>query len=64
MLAGAVLADPETMLARLSGLYHHSLITASVPAEPSSPRNRFADTIKGGELSYTALALQRERTAY
>ena len=62
MLAGAVLADPETMLDLLSGLYHHSLITVSVPAEPSSPR--FDDTIKGGELSYTALALQRERTAY
>ena len=62
MLAGAVLTDPATMLALLSGLYHHSLITVSVPAEPSSPR--FDDTIEGGELSYTALALQRERTAY
>ena len=36
--------------------------TACVPADQSS--HRHADAVKGGELSYTALALQREPTAY
>ena len=35
---------------------------ACVPADESSPRH--ADAVKGGELSYMALALQREPTAY
>ena len=36
--------------------------TASVAADHSS--HRLADTVKGGELSYMTLALQREQTAY
>ena len=36
--------------------------TASVAADHSS--HRLADTVKGGELSYMTLALQRKQTAY
>ena len=57
-----VLADPEPMLARLVRGCIALAFTACVPADQSS--HRHADTVKGGELSYMALALQREPTAY
>ena len=61
-LAGAVLADPEPMLARLVRGCIALAFTACVLADLSS--HRLADAVKGGELSYMALALQREPTAY
>ena len=62
MLAGAVPADPEPMLARLVRGFIALAFTACVRADGSS--HRLADAVKGGKLSYTALALQRETTAY
>ena len=61
-LVGAVLADPEPMLARLVRGCIALAFTACVLAVACS--HRLADTVKGGELSYMALALQREQTAY
>ena len=61
-LAGAVLADPEPMLARLVRGCIALAFTACVLAVACS--HRLADAVKGGELSYMALALQREPTAY
>ena len=62
MVAGAVLADPEPMLARLVRGCIALAFTACVLAVACS--HRLADTVKGGELSYMALAMQREPTAY
>ena len=62
MLAGAILADPEPMLARMVRGCIVLAFTASVPADQSS--HRLADTFKGGELSYMALAMEREQTTY
>ena len=53
MLAGAVLADAETMLARRVRGCIALAFTASVPADQSS--HCLADPVKGGELSYMAL---------
>ena len=61
MLAKALLAAPEPMLARLVRGCIALAFTASVPADQSS--HRLADTVKGDEHSYMALALQREPTA-
>ena len=62
MVAGMVLADPEPMLARLVRGCIALSFTARVPADQSS--HRLADAFKGGELSYMALAREREQTAY
>ena len=61
-LAGAVLADPEPMPSRLKRGCIALTFTACVLAVACS--HCLADTVKGGELSYMALALQREPTAY
>ena len=62
MLAGAAVADPELMLARLVRGCIAMSFAASVAADQSS--HRLAHTVKGGELSYMALALKREHTTY
>ena len=61
-LAGPVLADPEPMLPRLVRGCIALAFTAGVRAVATS--HRLADPVKGGELSYMALALEREPTAY
>ena len=62
MRLGAVLADPEPMLARLVRGCIALAFTACVLAVACS--HRPADPVKGSELSYMTLALQRESTAY
>ena len=62
-LVRAVLADPEPMPARLVRGCIALAFTACVLAV-ACPHRLVADTVKGGELSYMPLALQRERTAY
>ena len=54
MLAGAGLANPEPMLTRLTRGCIATAFTASVRTDQASYRR--ADTVKGGELSYMALA--------
>ena len=61
-LAGAVLAGPEPMLSRLVRGCIALAFTAGVRAVATS--HRLADPVKGSELSYMTLALQREPTAY
>ena len=61
--ARAVLADPEPMQARLVRGCIARAFTACVLAVACSHRHH-ADAVKGGELSYMILALQREPTAY
>ena len=58
MVAGTVLADPEPMPARLIRGCIALAFTACVLAVACS--HRLADAVKGGELSYMTLALQRE----
>ena len=60
MVAGAVLANPEPMLARLVRGCIALAFTACVPTDQSSPRH--ANAVKGGELSSMALAREREPT--
>ena len=55
MVAGTVLADPERMLARLERGCIALAFTAGVRAVATS--HRLADPVKGGELSYMALAM-------
>ena len=62
IVAGAVLADPGPMLARLVRSCIALAFTACVLAHQFS--HCLADAVKGGELSYMALALEREPTAY
>jgi hypothetical protein len=62
MRLGAVLADPEPMPARLIRGCIALTFTACVLAVACS--HCLADTVKGGELSHMALALQREPNAY
>ena len=62
MLAGAALAAVQLMLARLVRGCIAMVFTACVPADQSS--HHPADTVKGGELSYMALALICEQTTY
>ena len=62
MRPGAVLADARPMLARLVRGCIALAVTARVRADACS--HRLAHAVKGGELSYMALALQREPTAY
>ena len=50
------------MLARLVRGFIGMAFTARVPADQSS--HRLADTVKGGEHRYMALAMEREQTAY
>ena len=50
------------MLARLERGCIAMVFTARVAADACM--HRLADAVKGGELSYMALALQREQTAY
>ena len=57
MVAVAVLADPEPMLTRLV----RGCIALAVTA---CSHRLIADAVKGGKLSYMALAMQREQTAY
>ena len=61
-LTGTVLADPEPMPARLVRGCIALTVTARVHADACS--HRLADAVKGGELSYMALAMEREPTAY
>ena len=61
-LAGAVLADPDPMLARLVRGCIALAFTACVLAVACS--HRLADPVKGSELSYMTLALQHEPTAH
>ena len=63
MLTGspAVLADPERMLARLVRGCIALAFTAGVRAVATS--RRLADAVKGGKLSYTTVAKERETTA-
>ena len=58
-MAGVVPADPEPIPARLVRGYIALAFTACVPAR----NHRLADTVKGGELSYTTLAMEREHIA-
>ena len=60
--ARAVLADPEPMLSRMVRGCIALTVTARVHADACS--HRLADAVKGGELSYMTLALQRGPTAY
>ena len=62
MVAGMVLADPELMLARLIRGCIALPFTACVLAVACS--HRLADAVKGGELSYMTLEMEREPTAY
>ena len=64
MIAGAVLADPQPMLARLV-----RGCIATMPSLLTCPLINpaialLAVTVKGGKLSYMALALICEQTAY
>ena len=61
-LARAVLANPEPMLSRLVRGCIALACTAFVLAVACI--HRVADAVKGGELSYMALAMEREPTAY
>ena len=61
MVAGAVLANPEPMLARVVRGCIALAFTACVPAVACI--HRHADAVKGGELSCMALVMQREPTA-
>ena len=63
-LAGAVLADPEPMLARMVRGCAALAFTACVPAVACSHPDRLAESVKGSELSYMTMALQREPTAH
>ena len=63
MVAGAVLAGPEPMLARLVRGCIALAFTAGVRAVATSHR-LVEDPVKGSELSYMTLALQRELTSY
>ena len=58
MRPGAALADPERLVRGCIAL----AFTAGVHAVATS--HRLADPVKGSELSYMTLALQREPTAY
>ena len=60
-LTGAGLADPELMLSRLERGCIALTFTACVLAV--ARRHRLADTVKGSELRYTALAMEREQIA-
>ena len=60
--AGAVLADPEPMLARLVRGCIALAFTACVLAVACS--HRLVDAVKVGEVSSMALAMEREPTAY
>ena len=60
MVAGAVLAGPEPMLARLVRGCIAMAFTARVPAVACI--DRLADTVKGGELGYMPLAMERKQT--
>ena len=62
MVAGTVLADPELMLARLIRGCIALPFTACVLAVACS--HSLADAVKGGELSYMTLEMEREPTAY
>ena len=66
MAAGAVLADPEPMLARLVRGCIALAFTASLPAHACSHFLPVSSvlTIKGGELSYMARAVEGESAAY
>ena len=57
-LAGAVLTAPEPMLARVVRGCIALAFTACVLAVACI--HRLADPVKGGELSYMALAMERE----
>ena len=59
-LAGTVLADAEPLLSRPVRGCIALAFTACVLAVARSHR-RLVDTVKGGELSYTALAVEREQ---
>ena len=61
-VAEVVLADAEPIPTRLVRACIAVACTARVPAV--ARHHRHADAVKGGELSYRALALQREPTAY
>ena len=61
MRPGAVLADARPMLARLVRGCIALAVTARVRADACS--HRLADPVKGGELSYTALAMDCEQIA-
>ena len=62
MRSRAVLADSEPVLPCLARGCITTGFTASVPADQSS--HRLSDTVKGSELRYTTLAMEREHTAY
>ena len=67
MIAGAVLADPQPMLARLvRGRYAAASPWPSLLTCPliNPAIALLAVTVKGGKLSYMALALICEQTAY
>jgi hypothetical protein len=55
MRLGAILSDPEPLMALLVRSCIALAFTACVLAHQSS--HRLADVIKGGELSYIALAM-------
>ena len=57
--ARAVLADPEPMLSRLVRGCIALAFTACVLAVACM--HRLADTVKGGQLSYMALGMEREQ---
>ena len=59
---GAVLAAARPMLARLARGCIALAFIACVRADACS--HRLADTVKGGRLSYMALAIEREQIAY
>ena len=61
VVARVVLANPEPMLSRLVRGCIALPFTACVLAVPTS--HRLAVAVKGGQLSYMALAMEREQTA-
>ena len=58
-LAGAVLAEPEPMPVRMV----RGCIALAFTARVHARNHRLADTVKGCELRYTTLAMEREHTA-
>ena len=60
--ARTVLADPEPMISRLVRGFIVLAFTACLLADACSQRLADTRTVKGGQLSYVTLALQRERS--
>ena len=63
-LAGAVLADPGPMLARLVRGCIALAFTASDACPLINPATALLNPSRGGKLSYTTVAMEREHIVY